>query len=161
MPLPTGQWNIVSGGFNGILNITSVGLPGNAGNLPGSAGMASRRLIAFPVEVGGTLKLEPNVTRNIFGNWNESHQKLTFQYSEPPEDGQKSYTGYMFNGGQPLFGVPPGLPTPHWHLLAGELVYQLPLVLDPGAIARVMVVGSPGNLSSTITTGWMARIAIS
>ena len=90
MPLPTGQWNIVSGGFNGILNITSVGLPGNVGNLPGSAGMASRRLIAFPVEVAGTLQLEPNVTRNIFGNWNESHQKLTFQYSEPPEDGQKA-----------------------------------------------------------------------
>ncbi len=77
MPLPTGQWNIVSGGYNEILDITNVGLPGDVGNLPGNAGAASRRLrLTLPLTVSGTLQLEPNVTLAISGTWNESHQQF-------------------------------------------------------------------------------------
>jgi hypothetical protein len=161
MPLPTGQWNIVSGGYNGILNITNVSFPGNVGGLPGNVGeVSSRVLFTPPLTVTGTLELEPNVTLAISGTWNEAHQELYFQYSNPPESGQKSYTGYLFSAGQPLFDGPPGLPTPRFHILAGELVYQFPLVLEPNAIAKVIVVGSPVSLFPTVTTGWMARMAI-
>jgi len=59
MPLPTGQWSIVSGGNNGILDITNVGAPGTTGALP-------RNIGALPVIVAGTLQLAQNSTLNIY-----------------------------------------------------------------------------------------------
>ena len=109
--------------------------------------------------VTGTLQLAPNSTLDISGTWNEAQQKFDFQYSNPPEGGEKSYTGYLFGAGQPLFNATPGLPTPHWHILAGELVYHVPLVLEPNVMAR-MVAPPVGELFPTVTTGWMARLPI-
>jgi hypothetical protein len=60
MPFPTGQWSIVSGGNNGILDITNVGAPGTTGTLP-------RNIGALPVIVAGTLQLAQNSTLNISG----------------------------------------------------------------------------------------------
>jgi hypothetical protein len=151
MPLPTGQWNIVSGGNNGILDITNVGAPGTTGALP-------RNIGTLPVIVAGTLQLAQNSTLNISGTWDETHQELYFSDAE----GQNRYRGYLFNAGDPLFNAPPGPPAkPHWHILAGVLQYRMPSVLEPSAIAKVVVVAPPVNLFPTITTGWMARLVIS
>jgi hypothetical protein len=92
MPLPTGQWSIVSGGNNGILDITNVGAPGTTGALP-------RNIGALPVIVAGTLQLAQNSTLNISGTWDETHQELYFSDAE----GQNRYRGYLFNAGDPLF----------------------------------------------------------
>ena len=115
------QWSIVSGGNNGILDITNVGAPGTTGALPLNIG-------ALPVIVAGTPQLAQNSTLNISGTWDETHQELYFSDAE----GQNRYRGYLFNAGDPLFNAPPGPPAkPHWHILAGVLQYRMPSVLVP------------------------------
>jgi hypothetical protein len=81
MPLPTGQWNIVSGGYNGILNITrslaSVFRATSEASqaMPGEE--SARVLVTLPLTVTGTLQLDPTVTLDISGTWNEAHQSDT------------------------------------------------------------------------------------
>jgi hypothetical protein len=123
---PDGEWKVVAHGTNGILNINVE----TVGTLPSASTFA----------VTGTLQMAPNSTSEIAGTWDATEQLLTFSVVLFPID-RTTYTGYLFQAGDPLFNEPPGDPSSlSWNVLAGTVSYP------------------PTNVFRGVrASGWMAR----